>query len=57
MDKENKLPERDYKFSLLSNSPCGNDLFEGKAQEKIALQISNVLEYVENVKIIGIDGG
>jgi hypothetical protein len=51
--KEN--PSEYPKF--ISNSPCGIDLFEGKAQDKIAENICiGIIEHRE-LKIIGVDGG
>ncbi|TAN00434.1 MAG: hypothetical protein EPN39_04420 [Chitinophagaceae bacterium] len=42
---------------FINNAPCGLDLFEGKAQDKIANNISSgILDHPE-LKIIGIDGG
>ncbi len=41
---------------FLQNIPKGEDLFEGKSQEKIADVIINILNN-ENFQIIGIDGG
>jgi putative protein kinase ArgK-like GTPase of G3E family len=40
---------------FLSNSPIGNDLFEGKSQEKIGIVISDILKDTK-FQIIGIDG-
>lgn len=41
---------------FISNSPCGDDLFEGKAHQNIAKNIASVLENNENCHIIGIEG-
>lgn len=41
---------------LISNQPCGQDLFAGKAHERIAKQIAKVIEE-DKVSAIGIDGG
>lgn len=41
---------------FLQNIPKGEDLFEGKSQEKVADVIINILSS-ENFQIIGIDGG
>ncbi|AYD46391.1 P-loop NTPase fold protein [Arachidicoccus soli] len=41
---------------FLPNLPCGEDLFEGKSQDKIADNIITVLRNVSSCKIIGIDG-
>ncbi|NNV57760.1 P-loop NTPase fold protein [Limnovirga soli] len=42
---------------FINNSPCGEDLFEGKAQQKIASNICNIIKTEKNCNIIGIDGG
>ncbi len=42
---------------FIDNAPRGEDLFEGKSQEKIANIISDMLQRKENSSIIGIDGG
>jgi len=42
---------------FINNSPCGEDLFEGKAQKNIAENISNIIEKEKSCNIIGIDGG
>ena len=46
--------ELPYKF--LKNTPIGEDLFEGKSQEKIACAVAENIENGE-FQIIGIDGG
>ncbi len=42
---------------FLNNSPCGEDLFEGKSQQKIALNICKIIKFEKSCNIIGIDGG
>jgi hypothetical protein len=42
---------------FINNFPCGEDLFEGKSQQKISANICNLIRHEENCKIIGIDGG
>lgn len=42
---------------FISNSPIGEDLFEGKSQERVATYICKNLISNEECKIIGIDGG
>lgn len=42
---------------FISNTPCKEDLFEGKSHKKIALSISQLLRSNENCNVIGIDGG
>lgn len=42
---------------FLSNYPCGEDLFEGKSQQKIAENICNIIKTEQSCRIIGIDGG
>lgn len=42
---------------FISNTPCKEDLFEGKSHQKIAMSISNLLQSNENCNVIGIDGG
>lgn len=42
---------------FINNSPCGEDLFEGKSQKNIAENISNIIETEKSCNIIGIDGG
>lgn len=46
----------EFSYRFLQNIPIGEDLFEGKSQEKIACVISKNIEKGE-FKIIGIDGG
>ncbi|MGN7824749.1 P-loop NTPase fold protein [Chitinophaga sp. 22536] len=46
----------DSSYKFLSNVPIGQDLFEGKSQEKIANLLSEVLQK-DDFQIIGIDGG
>lgn len=41
---------------FISNSPCAEDLFEGKAHQKIAQNIANILENNRDCHIIGIEG-
>lgn len=41
---------------FISNSPCAEDLFEGKAHQKIAQNITNILENNRDCHIIGIEG-
>ncbi len=42
---------------FINNSPCGEDLFEGKSQQKIATNICNIIKTEKKCNIIGIDGG
>lgn len=42
---------------ILSNSPCNEDLFEGKVHEKLAKTIADEISNDPNCSIIGIDGG
>jgi len=42
---------------FISNSPVGEDLFEGKSQEKVARYICENLIGNHKCKIVGIDGG
>lgn len=42
---------------FLDNKPCGEDLFESKSHEQIALQIANLLQGNTSIHAIGIDGG
>ena len=42
---------------ILSNSPCNEDLFEGKVHEKLAKIIADEISNDPNCSIIGIDGG
>lgn len=46
-----------HQFMFLDNTPCGEDLFEGKSQDIIASNISDLLLNNPKCKIIGIDGG
>ena len=45
----------EVKPKFLNNSPIGDDLFEGKSQEKIGIVVANILKD-KNFQIIGIDG-
>ena len=45
------------KGKLLSKVPCNDDLFEGGAHRKLAIEISDVIRNDDNCTIIGIDGG
>lgn len=42
---------------FISNSPCNEDLFEGKSHSKIANSIADLLIENKNCNIVGIDGG
>lgn len=42
---------------FINNSPCGEDLFEGKSQQKIANNICNIIKDEKSCNIIGVDGG
>lgn len=42
---------------FINNAPCGEDLFEGKSQQKIANNICNIIKTEKSCNIIGIDGG
>lgn len=44
-------------YKLLSNLPCGEDRFEGKSHERIALHIADIIRYDTDIRIIGIEGG
>lgn len=44
------------KYNFLENEPIGQDLFEGKSQERIAKVIVDIVKD-EKFKVIGIDGG
>lgn len=44
-------------YKLLSNLPCGEDRFEGKSHERIALHIADIIRSNANIRIIGIEGG
>lgn len=48
--------DRELSYKFLQNIPIGEDLFEGKSQEKIARVVTENLENGE-FQIIGIDGG
>lgn len=41
---------------FISNSPCAEDLFEGKAHQNIAQSIANILKNNKDCHIIGIEG-
>ena len=45
------------KGKLLSKVPCNDDLFEGEAHRKLAIEISDEIRNDDNCTIIGIDGG
>ena len=45
------------KGRLLSKVPCNDDLFEGEAHRKLAIEISDEIRNDDNCTIIGIDGG
>ena len=45
------------KGELLSKVPCNDDLFEGGAHRKLAIEISDEIRNDDNCTIIGIDGG
>lgn len=45
------------KGKLLSKVPCNDDLFEGSAHRKLAIEISDEIRNDDNCTIIGIDGG
>lgn len=51
MEVTNEFPQ------FINNAPCGEDLFEGKSQQKIAANICNIIKTEKNCNIIGIDGG
>jgi hypothetical protein len=51
MESTNQYPR------FINNTPCGEDLFEGKSQQKIATNICNIIEAGKSCNIIGIDGG
>lgn len=42
---------------LLSNEPCREDAFEGRAHENIAVQVARIIREDDNRHIIGIEGG
>lgn len=53
----NNSSKQNYGFPhFLSNSPCNEDLFEGKAHSKIAGNIADLLIENQNSNIIGIEG-
>lgn len=55
-DKElQKSTKQEPQF--ISNTPCNEDLFEGKSHSKIANSISDLLIENRNCNIVGIDGG
>lgn len=56
MKGERKQMESTIKYKFLENIPIGEDLFEGKSQEKIAEVIKDSIEN-NNFQIFGIDGG
>ncbi len=39
-------------YKLIKNTPCSEDLFEGKSHTAIAKQICNVVQEDENCKMI-----
>ena len=41
---------------FISNAPLGNDLFEGKSQERVASNIAEIIINNDDCKVIGIDG-
>lgn len=52
------MESKDYKYPrLISNRPCNKDLFEGKAHDKLAKAIADVISSDEKPSMIGIDGG
>ena len=51
MSENNLFPQ------FINNAPCGEDLFEGKAQQKIATNICKIVKTEKSCNIIGIDGG
>lgn len=53
----NNSSKQNYGFPhFLSNSPCNEDLFEGKSHSKIAGNIADLLIENQNSNIIGIEG-
>ena len=57
MDKEITI-QKTVKFPrFINNSPCREDLFEGKSHENISNCICDILQNDESCRIIGIDGG
>lgn len=56
MDNNNSS-KRNFNYPhFLSNSPCNEDLFEGKSHSKIAGNIADLLIENQNSNIIGIEG-
>jgi len=53
LDNEELHPIKPF----ISNSPTGEDLFEGRAHSTIANNIARTLTHNSNCKIIGLDGG
>lgn len=52
------MESKDHKYPrLISNRPCNKDLFEGKAHDKLAKAIADVISSDEKPSMIGIDGG
>lgn len=51
------MKENDKFPQFINNAPCGDDLFEGKSQQKIASNICNIIKTEKSCNIIGIDGG
>lgn len=51
MDSNNQYPR------FINNTPLGEDLFEGKSQQKIANNICKIIKTEDGCNIIGIDGG
>jgi hypothetical protein len=51
------MKENDKYPQFIKNTPCGDDLFEGKSQQKIAANICNIIKTEKGCNIIGIDGG
>lgn len=44
-------------INLLSNEPCREDTFEGRAHENIAVQVARIIREDDKRHIIGIEGG
>ena len=44
-------------INLLSNEPCREDVFEGRAHENIAVQVARIIREDDKRHIIGIEGG
>ena len=44
-------------IKLLSNEPCREDAFEGRAHKRIALQIAKIIKTDDKRHIIGLEGG